>query len=55
MFCVLDMEDWKELRTKVLHFMAKKPIVSNIITVVVTIVIAIVTTVVTVRHKCPPC
>ncbi len=48
MCCVLDMEDWKELKTRVLHYIAKKPIVSGIITVVVTIVIAIITTVVNV-------
>lgn len=34
MCCVLDMEDWKELRTRVLHYIAKKPVVSGIITVV---------------------
>ena len=55
MCCVLDMQDWKELKTRVLHYVAKKLIVSGIITVVITIVIAIITTVVNVRHRCPLC
>ena len=53
MCCVLDTDDWKEMRTRVLHYIAKKPIVIGLITLVVTVVIAIITTVVNVRYKCP--